>query len=230
MSAPEARLDLQRRQRLGMVEAVWGEHKTAAQIATILKTMHHAGELAFVTRVDPVKAADVQARCPEVQVHAAASCLTLGKLPPGDGKPLVAVLSGGTSDRRVAEEAALALRVHGVSSVPFLDVGVAGLHRLLAVLPDLEAVPVLIACAGMEGALPTVLAGLVPQPVIGVPVSVGYGVSAGGRAALDGMLASCAPGLSVVNIDNGYGAAMAALRILLGRGLQGSGDEASRAQ
>ena len=103
---------------------------------------------------------------------------------------------------------------HGVSTDCFLDVGVAGLHRLLDVLPELRTMSVLIACAGMEGALPTVLAGLVPQPVIAVPVSVGYGVSAGGRAALDGMLASCAPGLSVVNIDNGYGAAMAALRIL----------------
>ena len=92
--------------------------------------------------------------------------------------------------------------------------GVAGLHRLLDQLPRLETARVLIACAGMEGALPTVLAGLVPQPVIGVPVSVGYGVSQGGRAALDGMLASCAPGLCVVNIDNGYGAAMAALRML----------------
>ena len=223
MSAPEARLDLQRRQRLGMVEAVWGEHKSADQIAAILKTMRQAGELAFVTRVDPLKAAEVQARCPEVQVHAAASCLTLGVFPAGDSQPSVALLSGGTSDRRVAEEAALALRVHGVSTTSFLDVGVAGLHRLLAVLPDLEAFPVLIACAGMEGALPTVLAGLVPQPVIGVPVSVGYGVSVGGRAALDGMLASCAPGLSVVNIDNGYGAAMAAVRILKGSHVQLAG-------
>ena len=206
-----------------MVEAVWGEHKSADQIAAILKTMRQAGELAFVTRVDPLKAAEVQARCPEVQVHAAASCLTLGDFPAGDSQPSVALLSGGTSDRRVAEEAALALRVHGVSTTSFLDVGVAGLHRLLAVLPDLEAFPVLIACAGMEGALPTVLAGLVPQPVIGVPVSVGYGVSVGGRAALDGMLASCAPGLSVVNIDNGYGAAMAAVRILKGSHVQLAG-------
>ena len=95
-----------------------------------------------------------------------------------------------------------------------MDVGVAGLHRLLNALPRLNSARLLIACAGMEGALPTVLAGLVPQPVIAVPVSVGYGVSAGGRAALDGMLASCAPGLVVVNIDNGYGAAMAALRML----------------
>jgi NCAIR mutase (PurE)-related protein len=130
----------------------------------------------------------------------------------------VGVLSGGTSDRRVAAEAELALQVHGVATEVMLDVGVAGLHRLLAVLPSLQPLDVLIACAGMEGALPTVLAGLVPQPVIGVPVSVGYGVSAAGRAALEGMLASCAPGLTVVNIDNGYGAAMAALRILRGRG------------
>jgi NCAIR mutase (PurE)-related protein len=114
----------------------------------------------------------------------------------------------------VAAEARLALACHGVDSQLVLDVGVAGLHRLLDQLEGLRAARVLIACAGMEGALPTVLAGLLPQPVIGVPVSVGYGVSAGGVAALHGMLASCAPGLTVVNIDNGYGAAMAALRIL----------------
>jgi NCAIR mutase (PurE)-related protein len=126
----------------------------------------------------------------------------------------VAVLGGGTSDLTVVAEAQLALACHGIASERMLDVGVAGLHRLLDRLPDLAAAAVVIACAGMEGALPTVVAGLVPQPVIGVPVAVGYGVSAGGMAALNGMLASCAPGLTVVNIDNGYGAAMAALRIL----------------
>jgi NCAIR mutase (PurE)-related protein len=114
----------------------------------------------------------------------------------------------------VASEASLALACHGIASDLVLDVGVAGLHRLLGQLDRLRRAPLLIACAGMEGALPTVLAGLLSQPVIGVPVSVGYGVSAGGQAALQGMLASCAPGLTVVNIDNGYGAAMAALRIL----------------
>jgi len=216
----ESRLDLQRRRRLGMVEAVWGQHKSVDQIVAILQTMQSAGELALVTRVDQTKAAAVQERCPAVQIHHQAACLTLGEIPVTWQESQVAVLSGGTSDRRVAEEAALALRVHGVATVSFLDVGVAGLHRLLDVLPELRPMSVLIACAGMEGALPTVLAGLVPQPVIGVPVSVGYGVSAGGRAALDGMLASCAPGLSVVNIDNGYGAAMAALRILKGAAAQ----------
>ena len=216
MTLQESRLDLQRRRRLGMVEAVWGQHKSVDQIVAILQTMQSAGELALVTRVDQTKAAAVQERCPAVQIHHQAACLTLGEIPVTGQESQVAVLSGGTSDRRVAEEAALALRVHGVATASFLDVGVAGLHRLLDVLPELRPMSVLIACAGMEGALPTVLAGLVPQPVIGVPVSVGYGVSAGGRAALDGMLASCAPGLSVVNIDNGYGAAMAALRILKG--------------
>ena len=220
MTLQESRLDLQRRRRLGMVEAVWGQHKSVDQIVAILQTMQSAGELALVTRVDQTKAAAVQERCPAVQIHHQAACLTLGEIPVTGQESQVAVLSGGTSDRRVADEAALALRVHGVATASFLDVGVAGLHRLLDVLPELRPMSVLIACAGMEGALPTVLAGLVPQPVIGVPVSVGYGVSAGGRAALDGMLASCAPGLSVVNIDNGYGAAMAALRILKGAAAQ----------
>jgi NCAIR mutase (PurE)-related protein len=121
----------------------------------------------------------------------------------------------------VAAEAQLALACHGITAELVLDVGVAGLHRLLDRLEELRQARVLIACAGMEGALPTVLAGLLPQPVIGVPVSVGYGVSAGGMAALNGMLASCAPGLTVVNIDNGYGAAMAALRILSSRDAAG---------
>lgn len=220
MTLQESRLDLERRRRLGMVEAIWGEHKSVDQIVAILQDMQAAGELALVTRVDGGKAAAVLDCCPDVQVHEQAACLTLGEIPVTGQAAAVAILSGGTSDRRVAEEASLSLRVHGVATASFLDVGVAGLHRLLNVLPDLRSMSVLIACAGMEGALPTVLAGLVPQPVIGVPVSVGYGVSAGGRAALEGMLASCAPGLSVVNIDNGYGAAMAALRILKGASYQ----------
>ena len=221
----EARLDLQRHQRLGMVEAIWGEHKSAAQIASILVDLQRNGQLALATRVEAAKAAAVSellradaatAELAErLQVHADARCLSLGRperLQPDLGEVLV--LSGGTSDLPVAAEAQLALHCHGIHCELVLDVGVAGLHRLLDQLDRLQRARVLIACAGMEGALPTVLAGLVPQPVIGVPVSVGYGVSAGGQAALHGMLASCAPGLTVVNIDNGYGAAMAALRIL----------------
>lgn len=215
------RLDLGRRLRLGMVEAIWGEHKSADQIARILDETLAAGELALATRVSAEKANAVlavlgsMATSLPVSYHPEARCLTAGRLPAADpylGE--VAILSGGTSDLTVATEAQLGLACHGIGTRLVLDVGVAGLHRLLDRLDGLRSARVLIACAGMEGALPTVLAGLLPQPVIGVPVSVGYGVSAGGMAALHGMLASCAPGLTVVNIDNGYGAAMAALRIV----------------
>ncbi len=215
MTYKQARLDVFRASRLGMVEAIWGEHKSTEQIAGILKSLSNAGESAFVTRVDPIKADELKKLVDNIQLHSEARCLTLGM--PAEAQPLlgeVVVLSGGTSDLVVAAEAELALRWHGIEVEVLMDVGVAGLHRLLSNLEKLKKAKVLIACAGMEGALPTVLAGLVPQPVIGVPVSVGYGVSLGGKTALEGMLASCAPGLSVVNIDNGYGAAMAALRIL----------------
>lgn len=216
------RLDLQRRQRLGMVEAVWGEHKSAEQIAAVVRGLQAAGEILLATRVAAAKAAAVQTLLAADQPPAAplryvpeARCLISAALPqPDPRRGRVAVLAGGTSDLAVASEAQVALHCHGLAAELLLDVGVAGLHRLLERLEALAEVDVLIACAGMEGALPTVLAGLLPQPVIGVPVSVGYGVSEGGRAALSGMLASCAPGLCVVNVDNGYGAAMAALRIL----------------
>ncbi len=213
----QARLDLGRRKRLGMVEAIWGEHKTTEQIFEILKKLQLAKELALVTRVGPAKAKKLKGCLENTEFHSLARCLTLGspiELQPSLGK--VIVLSGGTSDLHVAAEAELALRWHGIQTEFLLDVGVAGLHRLLDKLENLKSAKVLIACAGMEGALPTVLSGLVPQPVIGVPVAVGYGVSLGGKTALEGMLSSCAPGLVVVNIDNGYGAAMAALRILRG--------------
>lgn len=232
---PGAILDLGRRQRLGMVEAVWGEHKSADQIVAIASELLVAGETVLVTRVSPAKAEAVLSALPPLETvpgqeasdgrrrpaltyHPEAACLcsVLPDASPDQGK--VVVLGGGSSDRTVASEALLSLRAHGVPVELLLDVGVAGLHRLLERLERLRDARVLIACAGMEGALPTVLAGLVPQPVIGVPVSVGYGVSAGGVAALHGMLASCAPGLTVVNIDNGYGAAMAALRILQASG------------
>lgn len=221
----QAKLDLNRRSRLGMVEAVWGQHKRADQIAEILYELVAAGETGLVTRVSASKAASVARwllqvgpNPPALSHHPEARCLIAPGLPPTQAeKGHVAVVTGGTSDQVVAQEACLALRCHGISSALIEDVGVAGLHRLLERLPSLQEASVLIVCAGMEGALPTVVAGLLPQPVIAVPVSVGYGVSSGGQAALHGMLASCAPGLTVVNIDNGYGAAMAALRILNSR-------------
>jgi pyridinium-3,5-biscarboxylic acid mononucleotide synthase len=245
-----AELDLGRRQRLGLAEAVWGEDKTAAQISAILERLASVepgassvsgGLVNLVTRVSDEKAAAVLARLRHhrrhpplaLEHHPEARCLTLGALPrtdeasshepgaggEGSGFPgiaPVAIICAGSSDLVVAQEALLALRCHGLRADLIIDVGVAGLHRLLGKLEALARARVLIACAGMEGALPTVLAGLLPQPIIGVPVSVGYGVSAAGTAALHGMLASCSPGLTVVNIDNGYGAAMAALRMLRG--------------
>ena len=219
---PDLRLDLERPSRLGMVEAIWGDHKSAEQIAAALVGLQQAGQVGLVTRVVPAKAEavltglDARGHDPTAwRYHPDGRCLCSAPLPPADPeRAAVAIVAGGSSDLTVASEARLALACHGIASELVLDVGVAGLHRLLGQLKSLRRAPLLIACAGMEGALPTVLAGLLPQPVIGVPVSVGYGVSAGGKAALHGMLASCAPGLTVVNIDNGYGAAMAALRIL----------------
>lgn len=217
---PGAILDFGRRQRLGMVEAVWGEHKSPGQIIAIAQEILAASETVLVTRVSPTKAEAVLAALApgSLTYHPEAACLTSELPQPQADLGPVLVLGGGSSDLSVASEALLALQCHRVPSRLLLDVGVAGLHRLLERLDQLREARVLIACAGMEGALPTVLAGLLPQPVIAVPVSVGYGVSAGGVAALHGMLASCAPGLVVVNIDNGYGAAMAALRILGIRG------------
>ncbi|MEB3332081.1 MAG: nickel pincer cofactor biosynthesis protein LarB [Synechococcaceae cyanobacterium] len=213
---PGACLDLGRRRRLGMVEAVWGEHKSAGQIVAIARELLAAGEAVLVTRVSPAKAEAVLAELPAgaLQHHPRAAGLSSPLQAPDPARGPVLVLGGGSSDLSVVSEALLALRLHRVACEAVLDVGVAGLQRLLDRLEQLRSARVLIACAGMEGALPTVLAGLLPQPVIAVPTSVGYGVSAGGRAALRGMLASCAPGLTVMNIDNGYGAAMAALRIL----------------
>ncbi|OUW50040.1 MAG: circadian phase modifier CpmA [Synechococcus sp. TMED187] len=221
----DVRFDWGRPARIGLHEAIWGEHKSAEQIAAILNQLAERDQLALVTRVSEEKASTVrtllaaQSEAAVLRWYASARCLSFGRLPVRRAElGEVMVLGAGTSDLTVASEAQLALQCHGVACGLMLDVGVAGLHRLLEQLPRLKPCQVLIACAGMEGALPTVLAGLVPQPVIGVPVSVGYGVSAGGRTALEGMLASCAPGLTVVNIDNGYGAAMAALRILQSNG------------
>jgi len=208
-------LDFDRLQRLGMVEAVWGEHKSCEQIEAILKRFESSSQLALVTRIAKEKALILKDVFEKAEYHSQASCLTLGEpISSQDSLGEVLVISGGTSDLGVASEAALSLKMHGVKTELLIDIGVAGLHRLLERLEKLQKAKVLIVCAGMEGSLPTVIAGLMPQPVIGVPVSVGYGVSSGGNAALQGMLASCSPGLSVVNIDNGYGAAMAALRII----------------
>ncbi|AAQ00396.1 MULTISPECIES: nickel pincer cofactor biosynthesis protein LarB [Prochlorococcus] len=215
MIEKEFKLDHERLKRLGMVEAIWGQHKSYEQICEILRRFQATSQMALVTRVDNKKAEKILDTLESVQYHSQASCLTLGSpldLDPSLGEVLV--VSGGTSDVGVAAEAELSLRMHGIQTDCLMDIGVAGLHRLLGKLERFTKARVVIVCAGMEGSLPTVIAGLIPQPVIGLPVSVGYGVSGGGNASLLSMLSSCSPGLLVVNIDNGYGAAMAALRII----------------
>ena len=211
----ESIIDFQRRSRLGVIEAIWGEHKSIQQISEILKKYKLASETAFVTRLTKEKAEKLLIEFPSAKFHQISACLTMGVFEECiSSKEEVIILTGGTSDLGVASEAEIALNLHGIKTKLLIDVGVAGIHRLLERLEEIKSAKVVIACAGMEGALPTVLAGLIPQPIIGLPVSVGYGISGGGKTALEGMLASCAPGLLVVNIDNGYGAAMAALRIL----------------
>ena len=211
----ESIIDFQRRKRLGVIEAIWGEHKSIKQISEILKKYQLVSETALVTRLTKEKAEKLLIDFPSAKFHEISGCLTMGSFEECiSSKQEVIILTGGTSDLGVASEAEIALNLHGIKTKLLIDVGVAGIHRLLERLEEIKSAKVVIACAGMEGALPTVLAGLIPQPIIGLPVSVGYGISGGGKTALEGMLASCAPGLLVVNIDNGYGAAMAALRIL----------------
>ena len=211
----ESIIDFQRRSRLGVIEAIWGENKSIQQISEILRKYQLASETALVTRLTKEKAEKLLIEFPFAKFHEISCCLTMGAFEENiTSKEEVIIVTGGTSDLGVASEAEIALNLHGIKTKLLIDVGVAGIHRLLDRLEEIKSAKLVIACAGMEGALPTVLAGLIPHPIIGLPVSVGYGISGGGKTALEGMLASCAPGLLVVNIDNGYGAAMAAIRIL----------------
>ena len=211
----DIRFDYQRLNRLGFVEAIWGEHKNVEQLKRISEEVLKKKELVFVTRIDEEKARYLLALYPQGKFYEEASCLIIGKNKNKlSTNKKVSIISGGTSDLAVTLEAQISLEIHGVSCKSFLDVGVAGIHRLFSQLEEINTYDVLIVCAGMEGALATVIGGLLPQPIIAVPVSVGYGISKNGEAALNSMLSSCSPGISVMNIDNGYGAAMAALRII----------------
>ena len=208
-----ARVDLDRERRTGDPEVVYAAGKTPDQVVEILTRLHaaHPSRAVLATRVSVEAAAAVSLALPEAVHDEEARAVTLGPLPAPQGR--VCVVAAGTSDGPVAAEAALACRVHGAGVEQITDVGVAGLHRLLAVRDRLDAADSLIVVAGMEGALPSVVGGLVGVPLIAVPTSVGYGASFGGLAALLAMLNSCAPGVTVVNIDNGYGAGVAAARI-----------------
>ena len=208
-----AKVDLHRRVRQGRAEVIYGAGKTAAQIVSIMRTMLDNGQSRIlVTRID-TQTADALGEQFPVRYHEKARAAVLGTAPAPDGIGQIVIATGGTSDIPVAEEAALTASFFGNDVVRLYDVGVAGLHRLLAHKREIMNAAVIIAVAGMEGALASVVAGLADCPVIAVPTSVGYGASFGGLSALLSMLNSCAGGVSVVNIDNGFGAGFLADRI-----------------
>jgi NCAIR mutase (PurE)-related protein len=206
-----ATVDHHRSLRLGFPEVILGEGKTVGQIEQIMAAMLDKGSNILVTRLEEGKAARIKQGFPTAQYHGDARCLAIEQKPVEmTGKGTILVVSAGTSDIPVAAEAIVTARMLGNDVEHLYDVGVAGIHRLLARREMLHAAAVIIVVAGMEGALPSVIAGMVARPVIGVPTSVGYGASFGGVAPLLGMLNSCAAGVTVVNIDNGFGAAYAA--------------------
>jgi len=211
----DIRFDFQRRERLGLIEAIWGQDKSIDQLKRVTENVLGKDEVVFITRINSEKAKSLLNLYDNARFYEEANCLTIGKnLNIINTNKKVAIVSAGSSDLAVTLEAQLALEIYGVNCQSFIDVGVAGLHRLMSQLEEINKYDVLIVCAGMEGALATVLGGLLAQPIIAVPVSVGYGVSKDGETALNSMLSSCSPGIAVMNIDNGYGAAMAALRII----------------
>ncbi len=220
--------DADREERIGLPEAIFCASKSVEQLTYILDELARTTGRALLTRLAP----ELFAQLPQtwragLDYDPLSRTAVLGELSVPDGPARVAVVAAGTGDERVAREAIRTLAFHGEPAVSFVDVGVAGLWRLLDRRAELARFPVLIACAGMEGALFSVLGGLVPGLVIAVPVSTGYGVAEGGRTALASALASCAPGVVAVNVDNGYGAACAALRTLRGppaRGRPGSAE------
>jgi len=212
-----ARLDTDRKRRTGMAEAIFAPGKTDEQLEAIVeRCLSHSGTV-LVTRLEPDRAAPLQTRFTHLRYHPLGRILEC-RADRDPWCPPVAVVSAGTSDLPVAEEAALVLEHLGHPVDRVNDIGVAGIHRLFSVLERLRSARALVVAAGMEGALPSVVAGLVDSPVVAVPTSVGYGASFGGVAALLGMLNSCATGIGVVNIDNGFGAATLVHRIVPGDG------------
>ncbi len=202
-----AHADTHRHMRTGFPEVVFGSGKTPPQIATLLKELGRDGVPVMATRVEPEAAAQVLALLPDARYLEVPRILLYGPAPtPTRGRGVVGVLTAGTSDIPVAEEAAVTAEMDGNQVMRIFDVGVSGLHRLLSHRQRIEEAEVLIVVAGMDGVLPTVVGGLFSRPVIAVPTSVGYGASFGGVAALLTMLNFCAAGVAVVNIDNGFGA------------------------
>lgn len=208
-----AQVDTHRALRKNFPEVIYGAGKTPEQVVGIAAKLFEQSRRVLATRITPEHAAALRKRFKNAVHHPLARCVTIEKTPLPKRQGFIAVICAGTSDLPVAEEAAVTAEVMGNRVERLRDIGVAGLHRLLARLDVLQNANAIVAVAGMEGALPSVVAGLVPKPVIAVPTSIGYGASFGGIAALLGMLNSCATGVTVVNIDNGFGAGYAASQI-----------------
>ncbi len=213
-SLPFATLDLQRRSRQGFPEVVFCEGKTDAQVLAIFGELAQVESVVLGTRVNGKLATKIKKRFPESVYHKTGRTVVLHRSSPVPRSGQIAVMTAGTADLPVAEEAKTTAEALGYAVTPVYDVGVAGLHRLLDRMEKVRAADVVIVVAGMDGVLPSIVGGLIGQPVIAVPSGIGYGTGAGGVAALMTMLNSCAAGVAVMNIDNGFGAALLAHRIL----------------
>ena len=209
----DARIDHHRSLRVGLPEVIYAEGKQPDQTARIFAKLAASGQDVLATRASPETANSVLSLAPAAAYSPTAKTISLRQTPLSGAQGTIAVLCAGTSDLPVAEEAAVTAELFGASVIRLYDIGVAGLPRLLGVRDELARADVVIVCAGMEGALPSVVGGLVSVPVLAVPTSVGYGASFAGVSALLGMLNSCSPNVSVVNIDNGFGAAYSATLI-----------------
>lgn len=208
-------MDYARRERCGIEEAVYCQSKSAQQIDEIVRMTNKLGHNLLLTRLSESKHQQLSSDVRNIlHFDAIASVAILGQIKRHNTPYQIVIVSGGSSDTAICREIAATLNYHGVSYELFEDIGVAGLYRLTDRLEDIKKAKLVIAVAGMEAALPTVLAGLISNPIIAVPTSVGYGVAEGGHLALNSCLGSCASGLLTVNIDNGFGAACAAIKIL----------------
>ncbi|MEN8249321.1 MAG: nickel pincer cofactor biosynthesis protein LarB [Bacteroidota bacterium] len=207
-------IDHHRDDRIGFPEVIFGESKFIDDLKSILRAYIEKDKNALVTKLQESKAVDLKKEFSNSFYDKASGIFMLKQIDESSEVAEVGILSGGTSDIFIVNEIYYTLRFMGINAAKHMDIGVAGVHRLLDKIDTLKQYKVIITVAGFEGALPTVVGGLLPQPIIAVPASVGYGVAEGGHVALNAMLSSCANGITVVNINNGYGAAMAAIRIL----------------
>jgi len=207
-------IDYDRKKRIGFPEVIYGASKSNDDLLGILNNHLMKGENALITKLQKDKGQFLLEQFPAAFYNENANIFILKPIDEPQYSPDVAIISGGTSDNSIVDEIYYTLAFMGVRALKISDVGVAGVHRLIKRIDELKTFKILIVVAGFEGALPTVVGGLLPQPVIAVPTDIGYGVAEGGQVALNSMLASCSNGISVVNINNGYGAAISAIRIL----------------